>query len=153
MITEHQIHVITTFGIAITLLIGLLIMGRFLGKSIQKAEKARANKGNRRQRRVTNSRSRKRKEWRAKWEARNTGQLKHSTKPQSKHIYFELSRTIKLEGDWPVRHGSFLTVWSFPLWSWQKGIVASLFIRQKQNNGWTEKSDLQEILSCVKICI
>ena len=62
MLTEHQIHVITTFGIAITLLIGLLIMGRFLGKRIQKAEKAGANKGNRRQRRVTNSRSRKRKE-------------------------------------------------------------------------------------------
>ena len=46
MLTEHQGHVLTPFVSAITLLIGLLIMGRFLGKSIQKAEVSKRDEGN-----------------------------------------------------------------------------------------------------------
>ncbi len=53
MLAEHQGHVLTTFVIAITLLIGLLIMGHFLGKSIQKAEASKPIRGNRKERRLS----------------------------------------------------------------------------------------------------
>lgn len=51
MLTEHQGHVLTTFLIAVAMLIGLLIMGHFLGKSIRKAEALKPIRRNRKERR------------------------------------------------------------------------------------------------------